>query len=188
VIRKLREATNCWPKGRISPPWPASRGLTANLSPLEKPVRRQEGQYAKQLKGLERENGRLKHIVTRSSTQRCSKRWPRETSELGTPPQSGGQGKLLSSARRRKAVVMLLEHLGVSERRVCRPIGQPRDFPVSGIEEGHPHSASAGSLHLSSPSSGTKTNPDSHSLWTTNRGRVTSTMALMYDPFPVKRD
>src|SRR5215207_3197547 len=41
-------------------------------------------------------------------------------------PQGGEQGKLLSPTRRRAAVEHVGRQLGVSERRACRVIGQPR--------------------------------------------------------------
>ena len=58
-----------------------------------------------------------------------------------TPP-SVHHWKLLSPARRRRAVMMLVEHFEVSERQACRAIGQSRPTqrraaPVPGAEEEH---------------------------------------------------
>jgi hypothetical protein len=41
-------------------------------------------------------------------------------------PKGGEPGKLLSPTRRRAAVEQVCRHLGVSERRACRVIAQPR--------------------------------------------------------------
>src|SRR5215207_8860063 len=41
-------------------------------------------------------------------------------------PKGGGSGKLLSPTRRKAAVEQVRRRLGVSERRACRVIGQPR--------------------------------------------------------------
>src|SRR5215208_7289613 len=41
-------------------------------------------------------------------------------------PKGGESGKLLSPTRRRAAVEHVRRHLGVSERRACEAIGQPR--------------------------------------------------------------
>ncbi len=41
-------------------------------------------------------------------------------------PQGGEPGKLLSPARRRKAVEHVRKRFGISERRACRVVGQPR--------------------------------------------------------------
>ena len=48
----------------------------------------------------------------------------------------------MSPARRRQAVVMLMDRLSISERRACRAIGQPRStqrrpVPAPGVEEEH---------------------------------------------------
>ena len=67
----------------------------------------------KRLKELERENRQLKRIVADKDA-----RHPRLQGDL--------QGKLLSPARRRRAVCMLQDRLGLSERRACRLAGQHR--------------------------------------------------------------
>jgi putative transposase len=68
---------------------------------------------AKRLKELEKENARLKKLLAEK--------------ELDTRHLKGGeQGKLLSPTRRRAAVEHVGRQLGVSERRACRAIGQPR--------------------------------------------------------------
>ena len=67
----------------------------------------------KRLKELERENARLKRIVADQALENRGAEGDRE-------------GKLVSPARRRQAVAMLRDRLGVSERRACRYVGQHR--------------------------------------------------------------
>ena len=68
---------------------------------------------AKRLKELERENARLKRIVADQVLENAG-------------AQGGREGKLVSPARRRRAVAMLRDRLGVSERWACRVVGQHR--------------------------------------------------------------
>ena len=67
---------------------------------------------AKRLKELERENVRLKRIVADQA--------------LDIDMLKEIAWKLLTSNRRRRAVIVLEERFGVSERRACTVIGQPR--------------------------------------------------------------
>ena len=67
----------------------------------------------KRLKELENENARLKKIVADQAVDIRH-------------PKGGESGKLLSPARRRAAVEHVRRRLGVSERRACRVIAQPR--------------------------------------------------------------
>ena len=68
---------------------------------------------AKRLKELERENTRLKRLVADQALDNAILK------EVDV-------GKLLSPPRRRAAVVQVQRRLGVSERRACRVVGQPR--------------------------------------------------------------
>ena len=68
---------------------------------------------AKRLRELEAENSRLRHVVADLT---LDKQILKEASP----------GKLLSPARRRRCVAAVRERLQVSERRVCRALGQPR--------------------------------------------------------------
>jgi hypothetical protein len=65
------------------------------------------------MKDLEKENGRLKKAVA-------------ELDPGQTDPERGARGKHLSAERRRQRVVHLQQRLGISQRRACRTIGQPR--------------------------------------------------------------
>src|ERR1039457_7546618 len=68
---------------------------------------------AKELKELRRENGRLKKIVADQAL------------DIGHA-QGVEPGKLLTPDSRRRAVGALQEQFGVSERRACAVVGQPR--------------------------------------------------------------
>ena len=68
---------------------------------------------AKRLKQLKKENTRLKKLLAEKEL---------DLSIL----QEVAEGKLLSPARRREAVVQVRRELGVSERRACRVLKQPR--------------------------------------------------------------
>ena len=67
----------------------------------------------KRLKELEVENARLKRIVADQTLEVAALQGDRE-------------GKLVSPSRRRQAVRMLQDRLGLSERRACRYVGQHR--------------------------------------------------------------
>ncbi|MBY0267929.1 MAG: IS3 family transposase [Burkholderiales bacterium] len=72
-----------------------------------------KGDQARRLKELERENQRLKRIVADLSVEKAILK-------------DAGRGKLLSPERRRKAVAQAIERHGVSQRRACRILSQPR--------------------------------------------------------------
>ena len=67
----------------------------------------------KRLKELEAENAKLKRIVADQVLEVAALEGDRA-------------GKLVSPSRRRRAVLMLQDRLGLSERRACRYVGQPR--------------------------------------------------------------
>src|ERR1039458_10349146 len=113
VIRKLREAERLIGEGKTIPEAAKELGIS------EQTYHRWRNQYggmkandAKRLKELERENQQLKRIVAEQVL---------ENQALKDRP-----GKLVGPARRRQAVAMLRDRLGVSERWACRVVGQPR--------------------------------------------------------------
>ncbi len=92
----------------------------ARLGISEQTYHRWRNQYggmkaddAKRLKELERENRPLKRDRRRSGAREPGAEGDRE-------------GKLVGPARRRRAVAMLRDRLGVSERWACRVVGQHR--------------------------------------------------------------
>ncbi|MFN8149598.1 MAG: IS3 family transposase [Solirubrobacterales bacterium] len=114
IIRKLREADRMAAEGKDN------AEIAKALEVSENTLARWRNQFggmkasdAKRLKELERENRELKGIV---ADQALDIRGLKEI----------GPGKLLSPARRRRAVRMLCERLGFSERRACRLAGQHR--------------------------------------------------------------
>jgi hypothetical protein len=90
-----------------------ARHKRGDLPPLEKPLWRDESRCdeAPQAAG-----GR----------ERSPQEDRRRSSSGHRHPKGGEQGKLLSPARRRAAVEHVRRHLGISERRACRVIAQPR--------------------------------------------------------------
>src|SRR5271154_439159 len=91
----------------------AARGVRADVLPVAQPVRRDEGrgrEAAEGARGGERE--------AEADRRRSG---PREPGAEGDR-----KGKLVSPSRRRQAVLMLQDRLGLSERRACRYVGQPR--------------------------------------------------------------
>ncbi len=74
---------------------------------------------ARRLRELEKENARLKKLVADLSPKAT-------TSSANTFAEGGRAGKVLSPARKREAVAHVQRQLGVSERRACRVVGQPR--------------------------------------------------------------
>ncbi|MGH3031629.1 MAG: IS3 family transposase [Gaiellaceae bacterium] len=114
VIRKLREAERMLAEGRQVPE------VAKALEVSEQTFHRWRVQYGamtaedvKRLKELERENVRLKRIVADKELEIDALR-------------EVGEGKLVSPPRRRQAVRMLQDRLGVSERRACQIAGQHR--------------------------------------------------------------
>ncbi|MGI8731236.1 MAG: IS3 family transposase [Solirubrobacteraceae bacterium] len=114
VIRKLREAERLLGEGKTT------AEVARHLEVSENTYHRWQRQFggmkaddAKRLRELERENARLKAIVADQALEAQALR-------------EVGQGKLVSPARRRRAVAMLRDRLGVSERWACRVVGQHR--------------------------------------------------------------
>ena len=91
----------------------ADRGFRADPSPVARAVRRHEGRWCEAAEGA-REGEPAAEAHRRASGAR-SRRDAR-----------GRPGKLLSPARRRAAVDMLQQRLGMSEWRACRAVGQAR--------------------------------------------------------------
>src|SRR5215210_7560507 len=115
IVRKLRQADEkarlwCLGPGGRQGAW-HKRG---DLSPLEKPLRRDESERNQAPQGARKGERPPEEARRRSSP--------------GHPDSKGGeQKKLLSPARRRKATDHVRrELLSVSERRACRVLGQPR--------------------------------------------------------------
>src|SRR5579875_146579 len=92
---------------------PALRGHRAHLPPLAQPVRRDEGRRRQAPQA-----GRARERPAEAHRGRSG---PRHRHVEGVEP-----GELLTPNRRRRAVMHLCEQFGVSERRACAVIGQPR--------------------------------------------------------------
>ena len=114
IIRKLREAERLIGQGKTIPEAAKELGIS------EQTYHRWRNQYggmkaddAKRLKELERENATLKRIVADKELEVVALK------EIG-------EGKLVGPVRRRRAVAMLRDRLGVSERWACRVVGQYR--------------------------------------------------------------
>ena len=114
VIRKLREAERMLGEGKTIPEAAKELGIS------EQTYHRWRNQYggmkandAKRLKELERENSTAEADRRRQGAR-----------ESGV--EGDRQGKLVGPARRRQAVAMLRDRLGVSERWACRVVGQHR--------------------------------------------------------------
>ena len=113
VIRKLAEGDKLLGQGK------SIEEVCRHLEISESTFHRWRNQYggmkaddAKRLKELERENTRLKKIVADQALDiDMLKELTGETSDPGPPP--AGRGRLR-------------EQFGVSERRACRVVGQPR--------------------------------------------------------------
>ena len=115
IIRKLREAERLIGEGKTIPEVGegslglASRRFTGGATSTAGWRRT----TSKRLKELERENGRLRRIVADQGA--------------GRPGAQGDRaGKLVGPVRRRRAVAMLRDRLGVSERWACPVVGQHR--------------------------------------------------------------
>ncbi len=112
IVRKLREADRLIAEGMEVPE------IAKALEVSEQTYHRWRAQFGgmqandvKRLKELERENAQLKRLVA--------------DKESGEPRVAGDfAGKLVSPSRRRAAVLMLQDRLGLSERRACRYVGQ----------------------------------------------------------------
>ena len=114
VVRKLREADRLLGEGFELP------DVLKELEVSEATYHRWRAQYggmkADDVKRLEGAGGREREVEA-----------DRGRSDAGDRGAEGaGAGKLVSPARRRQAVLMLQDRLGMSERRACRLAGQHR--------------------------------------------------------------
>ena len=114
IIRKLREADRLLAEGQevpeVAKPLEVSRG---DLSPLARPVRRAEGRRRQAAEGA---GGRERPAEADRGRQ-------------GAPDrglEGARAGKLVSPARRRRAVEHLQQVFGVSQRWACQLVGQHR--------------------------------------------------------------
>ncbi len=113
IVRKLRDAEAKLSNGSSVPEVSRELGISeATFHRWRKKYAAMSSSEAKRLKELEKENARLKKLVAEQV--------------LDIDILGGESGKLLSPARRRKAVEHVQKKLNVSERRACRAIGQPR--------------------------------------------------------------
>jgi len=85
----------------------------ANLLSLAERVRGHEHQPSQKTKNSGKGKHQTKDARSRAFLGQCD-------------PQGGALKKVISPARRRQAVEQVQQELGVSERRACRVIGQPR--------------------------------------------------------------
>jgi len=92
---------------------PGVRCISKHVLSVEKGVRRDETGRGQAVKGI----GAGERAVEEAS----GGFEPRQSN-----PQGGQQGKLLSPAKRRRAVEQAVLNVGVSERRACKVIGQER--------------------------------------------------------------
>ena len=114
IIGKLREAGVALAQGETVAQ--ACRGIGVSDHTFYR-WRQQYGglriDQARRLREMEAENGR---------TQACG-----SGPDVGQPDSEGGStGKLLSPARRRRCVEVVGDRYGISERRACRALEQPR--------------------------------------------------------------
>src|SRR5271155_1835858 len=114
VVRKLREADRLLSEGSELPEVLKHLEIAeVDVSPLAESVRRDEGRRCEALEGAR----------GREPEAQADRRGP-GARHSGAERTLGG--KLLSPARRRRAVLALQERLGFSERRACRLAGQHR--------------------------------------------------------------
>ena len=118
VVRKLREADRLLGEGKDV------AEVARHLEVSEQTYHRWRNQFGgmkaddvSRLKELEVENARLKRIVADKELENLALR------EVA--------GKLVGPSRRRRAVEMLQERLGLSQRRACRIIGQQRSYATA---------------------------------------------------------
>ncbi|MCH8013565.1 MAG: IS3 family transposase [Candidatus Dadabacteria bacterium] len=114
IIRLLRQSEVLSSEGRNVPEICREMGVTVNTYyRWRKEYGGMQVNQAKRLKELERENSRLKRAVANLTLDNLILK-------------EAFRGKLLSTERRRRCVVHIQQKLGVSERRACRVLGQPR--------------------------------------------------------------
>ena len=114
IVRKLREGDRMLNEGKDV------TEVLRQLEVSESSWNRWRAQYggmkateAKRLRELEVENARLKKLLAEAGARQVD-------------AQGAGRGKLLTPERNRRAVVVLVERFGVSQRRACRVVGQHR--------------------------------------------------------------
>ncbi|MCH7949432.1 MAG: IS3 family transposase [Candidatus Dadabacteria bacterium] len=114
IIRLLRQSEVLSSEGSNVPEICREMGVTENTYyRWRKEYGGMQVNQAKRLKELERENSRLKRAVANLTLDNLILK-------------EAFRGKLLSTERRRRCVVHIQQKLGVSERRACRVLGQPR--------------------------------------------------------------
>ncbi len=113
VVRKLREADKLLGEGFELADVLKELGVGGDVSPLAGVVRGDEGRRCEAVEG--------------AGGGDCPAEADRGRSAVGyRGAQGAGEGKLLSPARRRRAVLAVRDRLGMSERRACRLTGQHR--------------------------------------------------------------
>ena len=132
VVRKLREADRLLAEGKDV------AEVARHLQVSEQTYHRWRAQFGgmkaddvKRLKELEVENRRLKRIVADKELENVALQGDRE-------------GKLVSPSRRRRAVHMLQQRLGLSQRRACQIVGQHRSTQRHDPAEPDPDRDAAG--------------------------------------------
>ena len=114
VVRKLREADRLLGEGIELPE------VFKQLEVSEQTYYRWRNQFG----GMKAED--VKRLEGAGGGEREAEA-DRRRSGPGEPGVEGDrEGKLVSPSRRRRAVLMLQDRLGLSERRACRYVGQPR--------------------------------------------------------------
>lgn len=113
IIRKLREAEQLQAQGTTIVEAAKQLGISEQTYHVAQPVRRYEGRRRQAAQG--------------AGTRECPAEADRGRPGVGHRRAQGGvPGKILSPARRRAAVAMLQRKFGMSQRRACRVINQPR--------------------------------------------------------------
>lgn len=114
IIRKLRTAEQMLSEGKTA--GEAAKALEVSEQTLHRWRNQYGGMKAEDVKRPQRAGARERPAEALGRRQGAGK--PRAERDR--------QGKLLSPARRRQAVRMLRDRLGLSERRACRIAGQNR--------------------------------------------------------------
>ena len=115
IVRKLREADRLVGEGMELPEvWKQLGGVGGDLSPVAQPVRWDEGRRREAVEGAGGRESEAEADRGRSGARRSQ------------ALKEVDEGKLVSPSRRRRAVLMLQDRLGVSQRRACRYVGQTR--------------------------------------------------------------
>ena len=114
IVRKLREGDRLLNEGKDL------AEVLRQLEVSESSWNRWRAQY-----------GGMKANEAQSAARARGREQPAEEAARGGGARQGdaqgaGRGKLLTPERRRRAVVVLVDRFGVSERRACRVVGQHR--------------------------------------------------------------